>query len=330
MADLARRQVVLASTALLCGFGARAQDRKVWRIGVLSPRSRPDPVESDTNFRSLVEGLRELGYVEGRNLRLDWRFADGRMERLPAFAEELARFKVDAIVAAGNQAIAAAQKSTATIPIVIATSIDPVGSGFVKTLAHPGGNITGLSNLTGEISAKHLELLVGAVPGLSRVAVLIDPSNAAHATIVKSVQNAAAATHVQILVLEARSPSEIESAFAAMSRQKAGGVIVAVDGLFTRQAGQIAQLAGKERMASIYTSAALAEAGGLFGYGQDFADNYRRAAAYLDKIFKGARPADLPVEQSTKFVLTVNLKTAKTLGISVPASIMLRADKVIQ
>jgi len=297
---------------------------------VLLPRGRSEPIESDPNFGALVSGLRELGYAEKQNLRLEWRFADGHMERLDGFAEELVRLKVDIIVAAGNQAIAAAQKATRSTPIVIATSIDPVGSGFVKSLARPGGNTTGLSNLTSEISAKHVELLVGTVPGLSRIGVLIDPSNSAHAAIVNSVRSTADILNKEVLVFEARSEDEIVSAFGAMSRQKAGAVIVAVDGLFTRQAAQIARLSEKGRLASIYTTAALADAGGLFGYGQDFADNYRRAAAFVDKILKGASPGELPVEQSTKFILTVNLKTARALGIHVPGSILLRADRLIQ
>jgi putative ABC transport system substrate-binding protein len=304
--------------------------RRVWTVGLLSPRSRPAGIDRDANFHSFQRGLRELGYIENKNVRFEYRFADGQMDRLPALAAELVQLNVDVIVAAGNQAISAAKTATTTVPIVIATSIDPVGSGFVSSLARPGGNITGLSNLTGDIAAKHLELLANAVPGLNRAAILINPTNSAHAVILDGARGAAPRLHIRLLEFAAGSTAEIETAFAAMAKQRAAGVLVSVDGLFSQEAARIARLALKHRLATIYANATVAEAGGMLGYGQDFADNYRRAAAYVDKILKGARPADLPVEQSTKLVLTINRKTATSLGISIPSSLLIRADRVIE
>lgn len=326
-----RRQVLFAPFAILLASLARAQPAdRLWRIGILSLRSRPASFERDANFNAFRQGMRELGYVEGRNLTLEWRFADGEMNRLPALAAELVALKVDAIVAAGNQSIAAAQKATHSIPIVISTSIDPVGSGFVASLAKPGGNITGLSNLTSETSVKQVELLASAVPRLSRLALLVNPTNSAHAEIRDSVGAAAAGRHIELRVFEARAESDLDHAFAAMAKQRVGALIVAVDSVFTRRSARIAELSAKQRMASIYASPVLAQAGGLFGYGGDFSDNFHRAAGYVDKILKGASPGDLPVEQSTKFVLTVNLKTARAIGIAIPSSIMLAADRIIE
>lgn len=327
----ARRQVLFAPFALLLASRVHAQPAgRPWRIGILSLRSRPASFDLDRNFNAFRVGMRELGYVEGRNVALEWRFADGEMGRLPALAAELVALKVDAIVAAGNQSIAAAQKATHSIPIVISTSIDPVGSGFVTSLAKPGGNITGLSNLTSETSAKHVELLAAALPGLSRLALLVNPTNSAHTEIRDSVRAAAAVRSIELHVFEASAESDLDHAFAAMAKQKVGALIVSVDSVFTRKGARIAELSAKQRIASIYASPVLAEAGGLFGYGGDFSDNFHRAAGYVDKILRGASPGELPVEQSTKFVLTVNLKTARAIGITIPPSIMLAADRIIE
>jgi len=329
--ELRRRQLMAGSAAFLLAKLARAQPAsKSWRIGILSLRSRPASFDSDRNFSAFRGGLRELGYVDGQNVTLEWRFADGESGRLPALAEELVRLKVDVIVTAGNQSIEAARKATATIPIVIATSIDPVGSGFVASLARPGGNITGLSNLTGETSAKHVEILAAVLPGLSRLALLVNPTNSGHAEIRDSVRAAAAGRSIELLVFEARAEQEFDDAFAAMAKRRISALIVAVDSVFTRRCARIATLAAQHRIASIYAPPALAEAGGLFGYGGDFSENFHRAAAYVDKILKGAKPADLPVEQATKFDLTVNLKTARAIGITIPPSIMAAADRIIE
>jgi putative ABC transport system substrate-binding protein len=273
--------------------------------------------------------MRELGYVEGENLAIEWRSADGMLERLPALAAEMARLKVDVIVVAGTLATSAAQKATATIPIVFGAVSDPVASGFVNSLARPGGNITGLSNILSDISPKHFELLLEISPGLSRVAVLANPANASHAAIQKSVQAAAQSAKVKALFVEARTAQEIESAFVTIARESAGAVIVVLDPFFNQQRRQIAELAAKNRLASINAYQDFAQAGGLMSYGENLAESFRRAAAYVDRILKGAKPGDLPVEQPMKLELVINGKTAKALGITIPQSVLLRADRVI-
>ena len=274
--------------------------------------------------------MRELGYVEGKNLVIEWRFADGIAERLPELAAELVRLKMDVIVSGSSQAIGALQKATSTIPIVMATSGDPIGSGFVKSLARPGGNITGLSNLFGDISPKQLELLLAIAPKLSRVAVLVNPVNSSYAPILKNAQSAARRVNVRILPLEARTEAEIVNAFSLMAREKAGAVIVMVDALFIQQRSVIAQLAMKHRLPSISGTREFAEAGGLVSYGPNLAEQFRRAAGYVDKIFKGAKPADLPVEQSATFEMLINGRTAKALGLAIPQAVLLRTDRVIE
>jgi putative ABC transport system substrate-binding protein len=322
--------------AALLGLGAAAplasfaqQQGKVWRVGFLTQRRRPDSIDADF-IGALPRGLRELGYVEGRNLMMVWRFADGKFERLPDLASELVRLKVDAIVSGSSQAIGALQKATTTIPIVMATSGDPIGSGFVKSLARPGGNITGLSNLTSDIGAKQLELLLGMVPKLSSVAVLVNPVNPSLATFLKNVQSAAHGIGVNVLPVEARTAQEIEYAFSTMSEGKARALIVAVDALFIQQYRRIAELAAKHRLPSVSQLREYAEAGGLMSYGPNLAEQFRRAAAYVDKIFKGAKPGDLPVEQSATFEFLINKKTAKALGLAIPQSVLLRADRVVE
>jgi ABC-type uncharacterized transport system substrate-binding protein len=322
--------VALGVSVLATSLVSFAQQQgKIWRIGFLSQRPRPASLDSDI-FGAFRRGMRELGYVEGKNLVIEWRWAEGKYDRLPELAAELVQMKVDVIVAAGAQDISAAQKATSTIPIVMATAPDPVGSGFVKTLARPGGNITGLSNLSAEVSPKHLEMLLSMVPKLSRVAVLVNPANPAHAMVLKSVQSAAQRTSAKILPVEARTAPEIEKAFSAMAREKAGAVIVARDGFFIQQVRQIAELAAKNRLPSISGYRNYAEAGGLMSYGQNPAESFRRAATYVDKILKGAKPGDLPVEQPTKFELLINRKTAKALGLTIPQSLLISADRVIE
>ncbi len=274
--------------------------------------------------------MRELGYVEGKNLVIEWRFAEGKAERLPGLAADLLRLKVDVFVTQGSPAASAAQKATATIPIVMGSAGDPVGGGLVKSLARPGGNITEFSNLNVDIGPKRLEMLLSMVPKLSRVAILLSPTNPGHATNLKTVQAAAQTSGVKILPVEARTPQEIENAFSTMTREHAGAVIVAADALFTQQVRQIAELAAKHRLPSISTFREYAEAGGLMTYGSNLTDQYRRAATYVDKIFKGAKPGDLPVEQPTKFELIINGKTAKALGLKIPQSLLISADRVIE
>jgi putative ABC transport system substrate-binding protein len=326
-----RRDAVVALVALGAAAGSRASlaqpQGKVWRVGFLWPS--PASLSSQ-NADAFLRGMRELGYVEGKNLVIEWRFADGKLERLPALAAELVQLKVDVIVAVASPAIGAAQKETTTIPIVMAITGDPVGSGFVKTLARPGGNITGLSNMGGDTGAKLLELLLTVVPKASRVAVLLTPTSTTYRTILESVQAAAQKVGVKTLVAEASSSQEIDNAFSMMVREKADAVIVGSSSFFGQQRRQIAELALGYRIPSMFALRTNVEAGGLISYGQNIADDFRRSATYVDKILKGAKPGDMPVEQPTRFELVVNLKTAKALGVTIPQTILLRADEVIE
>ena len=320
--------VALGASALAAPFRIYAQPiKKSVVVGILGVQDQPS---GEPLLSAFKQGLQEFGYVEGKNLTLQLRFADGKLERVPGLATELVTLKVDIIVSFGTVTTIALQKATSTIPIVMASTFDPVGNGLVKTLARPGGNITGLSSLGGEIGGKHLEMLHSVVPKLSRVAVLLNPGNPANLLLLKGIQSAALKTSAMILPLEARTAPEIENAFFAMTQGKAGAVIVARDGLFIGQARQISELTLKNRLPSISEQAEHAEAGGLMSYGVNQREQFRRAATYVDKILKGAKPADLPVEQPAKFELVINLKTAKALGLTIPQSLLLRADEVIQ
>jgi putative ABC transport system substrate-binding protein len=326
-----RRESIIAVVALGTAGGPLAsfaqQQGKVWRVGFLSGSSAS---LTSHNTAAFLKGMRDLGYVEGKNLVVEWRFADGKFERLPGLAADLVQLKVDVIVAVASPAIGAAQKATTTIPIVMATTGDPVGSGFVKSLARPGGNITGLSNLGGDIGPKLFDLLHSVVPKLSRVAVLVSPTSTTYRAISESVQAAAQKAGVKTLVAEASSPQEVESAFSMMARENAGAVIVGASTFFTLQQRQVAELALKYRIPSMFGNRVNVEAGGLMSYGYKVTDNYQRSATYVDKILKGAKPGDLPVEQPLALELVVNLKTAKAIGLTIPQSILLRADEVIQ
>jgi putative ABC transport system substrate-binding protein len=322
--------IALGASAIAEPFGVFAQQQgKVWRVGFLGMRlstaSNPN-----ASYDAFVQGMRELGYVEGKNLVIESRIADGKAERLPGLAAELVQLNVDVILAAGVQPTSAAQKATTTIPIVMGNSNDPVGSGFVASLARPGGNITGLSNLIGDLGPKHFEMLRSMTPKLSRVAILVNPTNSGHATILKTVQSAAQKSGVKILPVQARNPQEIESAFLTMARENAGAIIVANDLLFNQRRRQIAELAVKNRLASVAAVREYVEAGGLMSYGPNFVELYRRAATYVDKILKGANPGNIPVEQPTKFELFINRKTAKALGLAIPQSLLISANRVIE
>ena len=305
------------------------QPGKVWRVGFLALR-HVDFVDTDYYYGPFRQGMRELGYVEGRNLAIEWRSAEGKAERLPALAADLVQRNVDVIVTAGTPPTSAAQKATGTIPIVIANANDPVGSGLVKNLSHPGANITGLSSLAVDVSPKNLEIMLSLVPKLTQVAVLVNPANSGHAAILKSTQAAARKLNIKVLLAEARTPQEIERAFSLMAGERAGAVIIAIDAFFVQQGRQIADLAAKHRLPSMSGSREYVEAGGLVSYGQNLADNYRRAATYVDKILKGAKPGDLPIEQPATFELFINRKVAKALGITIPQSILVRADRVME
>jgi putative ABC transport system substrate-binding protein len=326
-----RRKFLLVSGAgaLMVPLAPFAQPQgKVWRVGFLAPR-RPDDLATDV-YSGFPRGMRDLGYIERKNLVIEWRYADGVLDRLPGLAAELVQLKVDAIVTAGTPATSAAQKATATIPIVMGSAADPVASGFVQSLARPGGNITGLSTVVTDVSPKRLQMLLSVVPRVSRVAVLVDPNDSSHAEILKSVQAAARKTGVKVLPMEARTPQEIETAFSTMVREKAGAVIVVGGGVFNQHEEKIAELAAKKRLPSISSRVEYAKVGGLMGYGDNRTESFRRVAAFVDKILKGTMPSNLPVEQPMIFELLVNGKTAKALGLKFPQSILVLADKVIE
>jgi len=319
--------VALSAGALAAPLACFAQQQrsKVARIGVLESTS------SSANQReALIAGLRELGYVEGKNMIIEDRWAEGNYERLPGLAAELVQMKVDVIVAGATPAIQAAQRATSTIPIVMVRVGDPVRSGFVASLARPGGNITGLSNISVDVSSKYLELLRAAVPRLSRVTVLVNPANPIHPDFLKRVQATEKTNSVTISPVEASTASQIEAAFAAMTRERAGAVIVLPDPFFASQARPIAGLAAQHRLPTMFWTRVPVESGALMSYGQNNEEHYYRAATYIDKILKGAKPGDLPVEQPTKIELVINLKTAKVIGLTIPQQLILQADKVIE
>jgi putative ABC transport system substrate-binding protein len=274
--------------------------------------------------------LRELGYVPGKNLVFEERYADGKYERLLPLAIELVRGNVDVILAVATPAIAAAQKATTTIPIVMVRTADPIGAGFVASLGRPGGNITGLTNINVDVSGKYLELLRAAVPKLSRVGVLANPGTQTHGTYLKRIAAAAQSANVDILPLEARTDVQIESAFSALKQQRADALIVLPDPFFYAHAGRIADVAIQSRLPSISGTREPVEAGGLMSYGQDQGEHYYRAATFIDKILKGAKPADLPVEQPTKLELVINQRTARAIGLVMPAPLLLQADAIIE
>jgi putative ABC transport system substrate-binding protein len=327
-----RRKLIIAlgAGALTAPLRSFAQQQsKVWRIGFLGQRKIVD-VDSDVYYGGFRPAMRELGYVEGKNLIIEWRFGGGSVERLPELATELVNLKVDVIVAAAGTGTSAAHKATTTIPIVMVNTSDPVSQGFVKSLAHPGGNITGNSPMIDEFGPKHLEMLLSMAPKLSRVTVLMQPDYAIHATILKAVEAAARKRNIKILRADARSPQDIDKAFVTMVKEKTQGFIVAQHPIFNQQVRQIAELAAKHRLPSIAGIGEYTEAGGMISYGANVADGYRRAATFVDKILKGAKPADVPVEQPTKFELIINGKTAKALGLTIPHSLLVMADKVIE
>jgi putative ABC transport system substrate-binding protein len=306
---------------------AKAEQAKVPRIGVLSAGFRSSTSSRIEAFRA---GLSELGYIEGRNIIIEFRYAEGQLDRLPALAAELVRLKVDIIVTAGGTVTRVANEITSTIPIVMAFDNDPVGNGFVASLARPTGNITGLSTHYPELSGKQLELLKEIVPKLSRVAVLGTSSGPVTAQSLREIDLVARAFRVKLQHLDVLSPKDIGSAFRAATNGRADAVLVLVGGVFLSQRRQIADLAVKSRFPAIYGRAEFVEDGGLMTYGVNVADLYRRAAVYIDKILKGAKPADLPVEQPLKFEFIVNLKAAKQIGLTIPPNVLARADKVIR
>jgi ABC-type uncharacterized transport system substrate-binding protein len=322
-----KRRIGFALCALLLalGFPVQAQQaNKIAHIGFLSGRTGDEREEA---FR---QGLRTLGYIEGRNIVIDWRFAKGNADRLPELAAELIHLKLDLIVSGGNEATEAVKKVTGTIPIVTSGSTNPVGSGFVESLSHPGGNVTGLSLDAPGLSGKRLELLKESFPLITRVAVLYYPGTPSVKVTMPETEQAAAQLKVQLQRVGVEAPNELEEAFAAMSKGHAQALIKLPSAVLTSYRKPIVELAAKSRLPAMYEDRIIAEEGGLMSYGSDISDVYRRAATYVDKILKGAKPADLPVEQPTKFELVINLKTAKQIGVTIPQTVLYRADKVIK
>ena len=306
-------------------LAVQAQQRgKIPLVGVLRPTSPTDPLTE-----AFWQGLRDLGYVEGHNMRIEYRFSEGQHERLPALAAELVQLPVDVLVTDGPGALAA-KHATATIPIVFAVFADPVAEGLVASLARPGGNVTGLSTMAQDLAAKRLELLTEVVPGLRRMAILWNPGRPGYAIQIQEIRAASAQVGVHLELLEVRSPPEFDRAFLTMVEKGVGAVIMLDDAMFYNERTRIATLAVKSQMPAIYGHRGYVEAGGLLSYGPNLTERFRRAATYVVKILKGAKPGDLPVEQPTTFALVINLKTAKALGLTIPPLLLFRADEVLE
>ncbi len=324
-----KKKIWLLTTLLLVGVSVEAQQfGKVPRIGFLIVDS---PSAASTRVEAFKEGLQELGYVEGKNIALEYRYAEGKADRLPQLASEVVHLKIDVLVTGGgNQVAIAAMKATRTIPIVMTNVADPVGSGFVTSLARPGGNITGLTSVTYDLSGKRLELIKDTLPKLGRIGVLYDPSDPAKVVEFKEMQAAAGSFAVQLQSLEVRRVEDFEGAFKSGSRARAEALIVLPTTLTNTHRKPIIQLAEGNRLPAIYPDQEFVDAGGLMSYGPIYADLWRRAATYVDKILKGAKPGEIPVEQPTKFELIINLKTAKQIGVTIPPNVLARADRVIR
>jgi len=330
---MSKKVIRLALCALLLAlsFPVEAQQtKKVPRIGYLS---NTDPARESTRSEAIRLALRELGYIEGQNIAIEYRYSEGKRDRLPELAAELVRLKVEIILAVGaDPVVRAAMNATKTIPIVMTgQGIDPVEAGLVESLARPGGNVTGITNLSGELGGKRLELLKEAVPKLARVAVLHDPDIPGSVRELKEVLPVAArALGLTVRSWEVRDADGFDRVFAVLNKQRPDGLYATVGPLMRDNGKRIAAFALKSRLPSMYQSREDVEAGGLMSYGADLADSYRRAAYYVDRILKGAKPADLPVEQPTKFEFVINLKTAKQIGVTIPPNVLARADRVIK
>jgi putative tryptophan/tyrosine transport system substrate-binding protein len=311
----------------LCGSVDAQQPKKVPRIGFLSATS---PSAIAARVEAFRRGLRELGYVEGKNIVIEWRYAEGKLDRLSELAAELVRRKVDVIVSAGPPPTRTAKEATATIPIVMAFDTDPVGNKFVASLARPGGNITGLSALFPELGGKGLEILSEVVPKLSRVAVVGTSTSPTYAPVMREIELAAKALKLQLQYLDVLDSKDIGTAFQAANKGRAQALLTLGSPILDFERAQVADLAVKNRLPAIYPQIEYTEAGGLMYYGANTPELFRRAATYTDKILKGAKPADLPVEQPRKFELVINLNAASQIGVTIPASVLARADKVIK
>jgi putative ABC transport system substrate-binding protein len=320
---------VIALLVVLAGAVAHAQPQsKVPRLGFLSADSQSASAIRTEAFR---QGLRELGYVEGQNILIDYRFGEGKRERFPDLAAELARLKVDIIVSGGGNLLTrAAQQATNTIPIVMTNVLDPVGSGFIASLARPGGNITGLTAISSDLAGKRLELIKETFPKASRIAVLLDPGDPSKVVELKEVQAAANGLGLKLHAIEVSSPAGFESAFKSGMREQVESLFVLQSAITNTHRKTISELAIRHRMPTMWAEPGLLDAGGLVSYGPNYTDLFRRAATYVDKILKGAKPADLPIEQPTKFELVINLKAAKQIGLTISPNVLARADRVIK
>jgi putative ABC transport system substrate-binding protein len=321
-----RRRVLAAAGTLLLPRAAQAQPAKRRRIAVLSPNSR---AVTEPLLGAFQKGLRALGYGD-EGIAIEIRYADGQPERLPDLAAELVRLAPEVIVTGSTAGVQAARQASSTIPIVMAGVGDPVGLGFVASLARPAGNATGLSTMSPEMAGKWLGLLKTAIPGSERIAILVNPDNPLQVPLLQAEQQAAGTLRIELLPVEARTADEIDGAFAIMSRERAEALIVSGDPIFMSKTSRIVELAASHKLPAIYELREFVAIGGLMSYGADLKDLLRRAASYVDKILKGAKPADLPVEQPTKFQLVVNLKTAQALGLTIPTVILAGADEVIE
>jgi ABC-type uncharacterized transport system substrate-binding protein len=320
---------LLSGAAAACPIMSRAQSSKIWRIGFLSGAARPVSLEA-SQWGGFLQGMREHGLVEGKDHVIEWRFAEGRTELFPVLAGELVRARVDLVVVGTTASIRAVQQASSATPIVMAVSTDPVGMGFVESLARPGGNITGLATSADDTTPKQLELLATAVGKLSRVGLLSNPDSPNSAPVVRSALDTAPRAVLEIISVDARLPSDVVAAFTAFDNKRAEAVMVVTDGFIASQRKRITELALERHLPSIFTQREYVEAGGLMSYGESARDFNKRAAGYVVKIMRGAKPADLPIQQSTKFELIINLKTAKALGLALPDKLLAIADEVIE
>jgi putative tryptophan/tyrosine transport system substrate-binding protein len=326
-----RSALLFALSAMLftlCVSAQAQQPKKIPRIGALFPGY---PATYSPRTTAFLQGLQELGYVDGKNIMIEWRWAEDKVERLPDLAAELVRFNPEVVITNGTPAINALKNATRTIPIVMAGVGDPVGIGLVASLNRPGGNLTGLSVLAPELSGKRLELLKEVVPGLFRVAVILNPTNSVYRPELQDTQDAARSLRLQTEpILEVTDLNTLGEGFTKLNRDRIRAFLLLTDTIFFSIRSQIVEHAAKSRLPAVYFDSAFPDAGGLMSYGPNIPDLYRRAATYVDKILKGAKPADLPVEQPTKFELVINLKTAKQIGVTIPPNVLARADRVIK
>ena len=330
-AAMRRREFIgLVGGAAAWPFAANAQlPNKIWRIGFLAGGARPTNLES-TTYGAFLRGMRELGYAENQNFIVEWRFAEGRLELLPTLTEELVRSNVDVIVVGLTAGIPAVQRATNSIPIVMAISVDPVGNGYVTSLAHPTGNLTGLASSQDEIVSKQLQLAALLVPNLHQIGFLLNRDNPVHVVAYKSLQETAQQNRLAVVPAEVRNARDLASAFATFKQERADVIVISGDAILFSNRYEIAELALKLGLPTVSSQREYVEAGGLISYGESLADFYRRSAFYVDKILKGAKPSELPIQQPTRFFTTLNRKTAAVLSINIPMQVLVMADEVIE